>query len=86
MLQLIDDVFLFCQMPEQDKMVQCPYNEAHNILAYRMATHLAKCRKQHPGAPLRRCPFNTTHDVPAPEFEVSLLWNCPLASYLYFCK
>jgi hypothetical protein len=32
-----------------------------------MATHLQKCRKNYKGNDMRKCQFNVTHIIPAPE-------------------
>ena len=56
-----------------DDMVECPYNKTHRMLRRRLQTHLHKCRLQYPDVELRKCPFNTTHLIPEPEFAVFIL-------------
>uniref|UniRef100_A0A673LHU9 CHHC U11-48K-type domain-containing protein n=1 Tax=Sinocyclocheilus rhinocerous TaxID=307959 RepID=A0A673LHU9_9TELE len=46
-----------------DKVLLCPYDPHHLILAYRFPYHLIKCRKNHPElvGELWTCPFNARH-------------------------
>lgn len=59
------------QLPGYEERVECPYNKSHQIIKSRFQTHLVKCRKSYPGAAKETCPFNPTHLVNAPEFNVS---------------
>ncbi|XP_063697209.1 gametocyte-specific factor 1 homolog [Culicoides brevitarsis] len=47
--------------PGFENVIQCPYNPRHEILPYRMQTHLVKCERNHPHIKLEKCPFNSTH-------------------------
>lgn len=49
--------------------MECPYNRAHQIMSFRMQTHLYKCRKNHKDLKFVKCPFNETHDLPEPELK-----------------
>ncbi|XP_058823701.1 gametocyte-specific factor 1 homolog [Topomyia yanbarensis] len=52
-----------------EDIVECPYNRAHQIMSFRMQTHLYKCRKNHKDLKYVKCPFNETHDMPAQELK-----------------
>ncbi|XP_055586300.1 gametocyte-specific factor 1 homolog [Uranotaenia lowii] len=53
-----------------EDLVECPYNKAHQIMKFRMQTHLYKCRKNHKHLKYVRCPFNETHDIPELELKI----------------
>ena len=53
-----------------EKTKTCPYDPLHQVLSHRFALHLIKCRKQHPNADVKVCPFNATHHiVPSGNYE-----------------
>ncbi|XP_058451027.1 gametocyte-specific factor 1 homolog [Malaya genurostris] len=52
-----------------EDIVECPYNRAHQIMSFRMQTHLYKCRKNHKDLKYVKCPFNETHDMPQQELK-----------------
>ncbi|XP_053691073.1 gametocyte-specific factor 1 homolog [Sabethes cyaneus] len=52
-----------------EDIVECPYNRAHQIMSFRMQTHLFKCRKNHKDLKYVKCPFNETHDMPEQELK-----------------
>ncbi|KAI4459944.1 hypothetical protein MML48_6g00015826 [Holotrichia oblita] len=54
----------------------CPYDSAHRILNYRMATHLVKCRKNHGASAMAVCIFNANHSIPEMELQYHQE-NCP---------
>ncbi|XP_058265632.1 gametocyte-specific factor 1 [Hemibagrus wyckioides] len=59
-------------------MMQCPYDQSHQIRACRFPFHILKCAKNHPklASELRTCPFNAKHLVHKQE----------LASHIEHCK
>ncbi|XP_055640699.1 gametocyte-specific factor 1 homolog [Toxorhynchites rutilus septentrionalis] len=59
-----------------EDVVQCPYEKAHQIMAFRMQTHLYKCRKNHKDLKYTKCPFNQLHDIPEQELKIHMV-NCP---------
>lgn len=46
---------------DPDKLMVCPYDEAHMIKAKRFQYHLLKCRENHPEKDFVNCPFNAKH-------------------------
>ncbi|KAK7055015.1 hypothetical protein SK128_024934 [Halocaridina rubra] len=59
-----------------EKLRECPFNPVHQILPHRMASHIAKCWKNHPDADVKRCVFNATHIIKTPLYESHIL-ECP---------
>lgn len=53
----------------------CPYDPLHKVNSKRWVYHLAKC-KQNYGGEFKKCPFNASHHVPAPELDYHTS-NCP---------
>lgn len=60
----------------KERLDLCPFNAVHQILPHRMASHIAKCWKNHPDADVKRCVFNATHIVKTPLFQAHIL-ECP---------
>ncbi|XP_014433088.1 gametocyte-specific factor 1-like [Pelodiscus sinensis] len=56
---------------DPEKLIQCPYDNYHQIRACRFPYHLIKCRKNHPeiAKQLATCPFNARHQVPKAEIS-----------------
>jgi hypothetical protein len=65
------------QLAPGEEFVQCPYEKAHQVTNFRLATHLSKCRANHKrecertGKPLEYgiCRFNRLHQVHKLELE-----------------
>ncbi|XP_070696405.1 gametocyte-specific factor 1 [Pempheris klunzingeri] len=57
---------------DPDKLLQCPFDQNHQIRACRFPYHLIKCRKNHPklASELKTCPFNARHLVPKHELTL----------------
>lgn len=68
-LQLLGAGNCDLSMQGYEDIVECPYNRAHQIMSFRMQTHLYKCRKNHKDLKFVKCPFNETHDLPEPELK-----------------
>ncbi|KAM4815682.1 gametocyte-specific factor 1-like [Thomomys bottae] len=62
---------------DPNRLLPCPYDKSHKIMARRFPSHLVKCRMNHPGiaAKLATCPFNARHLVPRDEFRKHIA-NC----------
>ncbi|XP_074791700.1 gametocyte-specific factor 1-like [Natator depressus] len=56
---------------DPERLIQCPYDNDHQIRACRFPYHLIKCRKNHPeiAKQLATCPFNARHQVPRAEIS-----------------
>ncbi|CAM5125081.1 unnamed protein product, partial [Natator depressus] len=56
---------------DPERLIQCPYDNDHQIRACRFPYHLIKCRKNHPeiAKQLDTCPFNARHQVPRAEIS-----------------
>ncbi|GBN11744.1 hypothetical protein AVEN_173053-1, partial [Araneus ventricosus] len=50
-----------------NKLVVCPYDEAHKVKESRIQLHITKCRANHVGESTFICPFNATHVLPEQE-------------------
>ncbi|XP_042555139.1 gametocyte-specific factor 1-like, partial [Dipodomys spectabilis] len=62
---------------DPERLLPCPYDKGHKVMARRFPYHLVKCRKNHPdiAAKLATCPFNARHLVPRDEFRKHIA-NC----------
>ncbi|XP_067391151.1 gametocyte-specific factor 1-like isoform X2 [Emydura macquarii macquarii] len=65
------DLDTYVDALDPEKLIQCPYDNYHQIRACRFPYHLIKCRKNHPeiAAQLATCPFNARHQVPRAEIS-----------------
>ncbi|CAM5169518.1 unnamed protein product [Eretmochelys imbricata] len=56
---------------DPERLIQCPYDNYHQIRACRFPYHLIKCRKNHPeiAKQLVTCPFNARHQIPRAEIS-----------------
>ncbi|XP_056456946.1 gametocyte-specific factor 1 [Gadus chalcogrammus] len=54
------------------KLLQCPFDQNHQIRACRFPYHLIKCRKNHPklARDLKTCPYNARHLFPVHEMSL----------------
>lgn len=60
-----------------NKLVTCPYDEAHKVKESRLQLHITKCRMNHLTDNEKFiCPFNATHVFPLPEGKFHMA-NCP---------
>uniref|UniRef100_A0A1X7VDD0 CHHC U11-48K-type domain-containing protein n=1 Tax=Amphimedon queenslandica TaxID=400682 RepID=A0A1X7VDD0_AMPQE len=61
---------------DPEELISCPYEPVHMFRSKRLIYHLEKCRKNHPTSEFKKCDFNASHIVPAPEiaFHLSI---CP---------
>ncbi|XP_058062253.1 gametocyte-specific factor 1 homolog [Anopheles bellator] len=59
-------------IPNFGRVLECPYNRAHQITEERMQRHLIKCKKQYPKVKMLLCPFNSTHYLEAAEYMAHL--------------
>ncbi|XP_055941179.1 uncharacterized protein LOC129971441 isoform X2 [Argiope bruennichi] len=60
----------------ENKLLVCPYDEAHKVKASRMQLHITRCRLNHLNEIKFTCPFNATHVLPYLEKDYHLL-HCP---------
>ncbi|KFM79289.1 Gametocyte-specific factor 1, partial [Stegodyphus mimosarum] len=60
----------------ENRLVTCPYDEAHKVKESRLQLHIAKCRLNHLDQPMEVCPFNAKHVLPRNELSHHVL-NCP---------
>lgn len=63
-------------VPSDNKLVTCPYDEAHKVKESRLQLHIAKCKLNHLDLTKRVCPFNATHLLQQGEYDHHLI-NCP---------
>uniref|UniRef100_A0A674HAE7 Gametocyte-specific factor 1-like n=1 Tax=Taeniopygia guttata TaxID=59729 RepID=A0A674HAE7_TAEGU len=51
---------------EPDELVQCPYDQSHQVRVSRLPYHLVRCQQNNPqvSRTLATCPFNARHRVP----------------------
>uniref|UniRef100_A0A1Q3EWW8 CHHC U11-48K-type domain-containing protein n=1 Tax=Culex tarsalis TaxID=7177 RepID=A0A1Q3EWW8_CULTA len=68
-LQLLGAGNCDLSMQGYEDVIECPYNRAHQIMSFRMQTHLYKCRKNYKDLKYVKCPFNETHDLPEQELK-----------------
>lgn len=71
-------------LPGYDNLIGCPYNPSHQILPFRMQTHLVKCRQSYPNAKKVKCPFNAVHLVNEQELKVSKFLSILLNTFKCF--
>ncbi|XP_052861670.1 gametocyte-specific factor 1 homolog [Anopheles cruzii] len=55
-------------IPNFGRVLECPFNRAHQIPEERMQRHLIKCKKQYPKVKMLQCPLNSTHLMPTEEY------------------
>ncbi|CAL1289427.1 unnamed protein product [Larinioides sclopetarius] len=56
-----------------NKLLVCPYDEAHKVKSSRMQLHITRCRMNHLNEVKFTCPFNATHVMPYQERDYHLL-------------
>jgi hypothetical protein len=63
--------YLKMNLPDPEKLIQCPYNSAHQILKHRFAKHLIKCRRSN-GESVKTvaCQYNSSHVYPESEIKL----------------
>ena len=54
---------------DPEALFLCPYDKSHVIRKKIMPYHLMKCRRNWGGKEFMTCPFNSNHEIPAPEFN-----------------
>ncbi|XP_042911031.1 gametocyte-specific factor 1 homolog isoform X3 [Parasteatoda tepidariorum] len=59
-----------------NKLVTCPYDEAHKVKESRFSLHITKCRQNNLNAEKFICSFNASHVLPLMERDYHLQ-NCP---------
>lgn len=59
--------------PNFETYIVCPYDSVHRLLPTRLAWHLTRCARNHPGSKMVHCPFNNTHVYSVKDIQVNLL-------------
>lgn len=59
-----------------NRLVVCPYDEAHKVKESRIQLHITRCRMNNLDSPTFICPFNATHVFPVQE-KAYHLSRCP---------
>ncbi|EDV35158.1 uncharacterized protein Dana_GF22344 [Drosophila ananassae] len=67
--------------PNFETYIVCPYDSVHRLLPTRLAWHLTRCARNHPGSKMVHCPFNNTHVYSVKDIQ-SHIGECPNRSHL----